>query len=152
MLLKQIIHRSPGWLIRRGGLLDSHEFWCLPSRTRKNTTKHGDPHRPQRPPWRIIPFSKWLGSPPLISHFHGHLEGGPTTPVRWWLINHCYSLVILSPLKNRVSPSYKWLGLPPNRQHPTYPKIPAVVPILFLSPWDPPPSRFEPGSWCDTKA
>ena len=21
------------------------------------------------------PVSKWLGSPPVISHFHGHLEG-----------------------------------------------------------------------------
>ena len=26
------------------------------------------------PAWRIIPVSKWLGSPPFISHL-GHLEG-----------------------------------------------------------------------------
>ena len=28
---------------------------------------------------RIIPVSKLLGSPPFISHFHGHLEGVPQT-------------------------------------------------------------------------
>ena len=35
---------------------------------------HNLPNNVGMTTWRIIPLSKWLGSPPFISHL-GHLEG-----------------------------------------------------------------------------
>ena len=37
---------------------------------------------------------KWLGSPPFISHFHGHLEGVPQ-PLLTMVINHLLTGMIL---------------------------------------------------------
>ena len=43
---------------------------------------------PNQPTWRIIPFSKWLGSSPCISHEKSVWKGNH--PILRGLINHAY--------------------------------------------------------------
>ena len=61
-------------------------FWVVPwekirshrkHRWRSHVLKLGMEVHHESHTWRIIPVSKWLGSPPFISAMNGHLEGVP---------------------------------------------------------------------------
>ena len=56
--------------------------------------------------WRIIPISKWLGSPPFISHL-GHLEGEQPYlgDLLSMVINHLLTGMILQ-VGDDILPSY----------------------------------------------
>ena len=66
-------------------------------------TRRKSPSHP--PTWRIIPLSKWLGSPPFISHL-GHLEGN----------NQILRGLTITMVINHLPPS--WHDPPSNLQGP----------------------------------